>query len=92
MTYLCMQARKVEVKCVDFNATFITRMIPKIDWPALRTAAKAVSNSNTCAKCFMCVYRGVGASLEEGQGGLGALSLRKVLRKQSRSKTHSGEF
>ena len=51
-----MQARKVEVKSVDFNGTFITRMIPKIDWSALRTAAKAVSNSTTQHthkdKCF----------------------------------------
>ena len=40
----CIQARKVEVKQVDFNASFITRMIPKIDWSALKTAAETVRN------------------------------------------------
>lgn len=34
---------KVEVKEVDFNPEFVSRMIPKIDWPALRQAATDVS-------------------------------------------------
>jgi hypothetical protein len=33
------QASKVEVKSVDFNPEFVARMIPKIDWAALRQAA-----------------------------------------------------
>ncbi|XP_060594896.1 multifunctional methyltransferase subunit TRM112-like protein [Ruditapes philippinarum] len=36
---LGIQASKVEVKSVDFNPEFVARMIPKIDWAALRQAA-----------------------------------------------------
>ena len=36
------QARKVEVKAVEFNRYFIARMIPKLDWSALKTAADSV--------------------------------------------------
>ena len=39
-----LQARKVEVKEITFNAGFITRMIPKIDWSVLRVAADTVRN------------------------------------------------
>lgn len=39
---LYFQAGKVEVKEVDFNSDFITRMMPKIDWIALQKAAKEV--------------------------------------------------
>ena len=42
-----MKARKVEVKEVDYNPEFIARMIPKIDWPALRQATQQVS---TCTR------------------------------------------
>lgn len=31
---------KVEMKEVDFNPEFITRMLPKIEWSALQKAAK----------------------------------------------------
>ncbi|XP_062606163.1 multifunctional methyltransferase subunit TRM112-like protein [Saccostrea cucullata] len=31
---------KVEVKDVEFNPAFITRMLPKVDWVALQKAAK----------------------------------------------------
>ncbi|XP_056010770.1 uncharacterized protein LOC125678848 isoform X3 [Ostrea edulis] len=37
---LGLHAGKVEVKEVDFNSDFITRMMPKIDWIALQKAAK----------------------------------------------------
>ncbi|CAI8055529.1 Multifunctional methyltransferase subunit TRM112-like protein [Geodia barretti] len=33
-------ARKVEVRQIDFNPNFITRMIPRIDWSVLRAAAE----------------------------------------------------
>ena len=39
----CAQPRKVEVKEIAFNPTFITRMIPKIDWTVLKSAAETVS-------------------------------------------------
>lgn len=38
-----LQATKVEVKEVDFNPEFVSRMIPKIDWSALRQAANDVN-------------------------------------------------
>ena len=31
------------MKQLDFNASFIARMIPKIDWAVLKTAAETVS-------------------------------------------------
>lgn len=37
-------ARKVEVKEITFNAGFITRMIPKIDWSVLRVAADTLGH------------------------------------------------
>jgi hypothetical protein len=41
--FLNFQVGKVEVKEVDFNSDFITRMLPKIDWTTLQRAAKEVS-------------------------------------------------
>ena len=38
-------ASQVVVKAVDFNAEFIARMIPKVDWGTLRTTAQSVSKS-----------------------------------------------
>lgn len=35
-----LQPGKVEMKEVDFNPEFITRMLPKIEWSALQKAAK----------------------------------------------------
>ena len=37
------QARKVEVRSVDFNHAFVARMIARLDWGALRMAADSVS-------------------------------------------------
>ncbi|XP_067662802.1 multifunctional methyltransferase subunit TRM112-like protein [Haliotis asinina] len=37
-------ADKVEVKEVDFNPEFVSRMIPKLDWPALYSAASEVGH------------------------------------------------
>lgn len=39
---LGIQASKVEVKQVDFNPDFVARLIPKIDWPALKKAVADV--------------------------------------------------
>ena len=41
---LGIMASKVEVKEEDFNPEFISRMIPKIDWPALTKAAGDVGH------------------------------------------------
>ena len=35
-------ASKVVVNRIDFNTEFMTRMIPKVDWGALRTTAQSV--------------------------------------------------
>ena len=43
MVCICSQATKIEEKDVDFNPEFVARMIPKIDWDALRSAANDVS-------------------------------------------------
>ena len=37
-----MQAKEVKVNEVDFNPEFISRMIQKVDWPALCKAAENV--------------------------------------------------
>jgi len=39
---LKVQATKVVMNAVDFNADFISRMIPKLDWDALRRTAQSV--------------------------------------------------
>ena len=44
VSLFCFQARKVEVRQIDFNPNFITRMIPRIDWSVLRAAAENVSS------------------------------------------------
>ena len=36
-------AKQVIVNTMDFNAEFIARMIPKLDWGVLRSTAQAVS-------------------------------------------------
>ena len=48
MRFCVLQARKVEVRQVNFNRTFIARMIAKLDWSALRMAADAVSKAVQC--------------------------------------------
>ena len=48
MRFCVLQARKVEVRQVNFNRTFIARMIAKLDWSALRMAADAVSRAVQC--------------------------------------------
>ncbi|KAL5012001.1 hypothetical protein ScPMuIL_010552 [Solemya velum] len=42
---LGITATKVDVKEVDFNPDFVSRMIPKLDWPALCKAAEDVGHS-----------------------------------------------
>ena len=42
MINLC-QAKEVKVVPVDFNAEFIAKIIPKVEWPALLKAAESVS-------------------------------------------------
>ncbi|XP_060081256.1 multifunctional methyltransferase subunit TRM112-like protein [Ylistrum balloti] len=37
-------ASQIEIKTVDFNPEFITRMLPKMDWPALHQAAQSVGH------------------------------------------------
>lgn len=38
-------AKQVIVNTMDFNAEFIVRMIPKLDWGVLRSTALSVSRS-----------------------------------------------
>ncbi|XP_064616664.1 multifunctional methyltransferase subunit TRM112-like protein [Liolophura sinensis] len=38
----------VEVKEVDFNPEFIARMIPKVDWSALKQAADQIGKTDQC--------------------------------------------
>ena len=40
-----LQASKVEVRQVDFNAEFITRMLPRLEWPVVKQAAVTVRNA-----------------------------------------------
>ena len=48
-------ASQVVVKAVDFNAEFIARMIPKVDWGALRTTAQSVSTI-ICSANSLCTF------------------------------------
>ncbi|KAF2365855.1 hypothetical protein FHG87_003388 [Trinorchestia longiramus] len=41
---LKIQASQVRTRDVDFNPEFLQRMIPKLDWPALRFAAQCVGH------------------------------------------------
>ena len=41
--YFIFQARDVKVTPVDFNAEFIAKIIPKVEWSALFKAAESVS-------------------------------------------------
>lgn len=49
---LAVLAKQVVVNVVDFNAEFIARMLPKLDWGVLKTTAQSVSLylcfGNTC--------------------------------------------
>ncbi len=40
---VCVQASQVVANSVDFNAEFIARMIPKLEWTVLKSAAESVS-------------------------------------------------
>lgn len=40
---LRMLAKRVIVNTIDFNADFIARMIPKVDWAVLKSTAQSVS-------------------------------------------------
>ena len=44
---LVVQAKQVVETSVDFNGEFIARMIPKLDWRVLKSAAESVSLQNT---------------------------------------------
>ena len=60
-----LQASKVEVRQVDFNAEFITRMLPRLEWPVVKQAAVTVRNAwihkiyymNTLAWTWRCDTR-----------------------------------
>ncbi|KAL4219481.1 hypothetical protein ACF0H5_022059 [Mactra antiquata] len=43
---LGIQVSKLEEKSVDFNPDFVARMIPKIDWSALKQAASDVGKGD----------------------------------------------
>ncbi|KAK3087434.1 hypothetical protein FSP39_005879 [Pinctada imbricata] len=43
---LQIMAEKVDVKEVEFNPDFVTKMLPKIDWSALIKAAKDVGHGD----------------------------------------------
>ncbi len=49
---LCLQVELVELKTVNFNPEFISRMVAKLDWSVLKTAAETVSQQNST----VCVY------------------------------------
>ena len=40
--FILLQPVKVEVKTVNFEPEFISRMIPKLEWSVLKTAAESV--------------------------------------------------
>lgn len=42
MCVYIIQAKEVKVNEVEFNPEFISRMIPKIEWPALCKAVESV--------------------------------------------------
>ncbi|XP_050296745.1 uncharacterized protein LOC126736439 isoform X2 [Anthonomus grandis grandis] len=42
---LTINASDVRVSDVDFNPDFISKLIPKVDWPALYEAARSVGQS-----------------------------------------------
>lgn len=39
---LLVIAKQVIVSVVEFNADFVARMLPKVDWAVLRTTAQSV--------------------------------------------------
>jgi len=43
-----VQATEVKLEQVSFNAEFISRMIPRLEWPALCSAAESVSSCYAC--------------------------------------------
>jgi len=47
LLFLCpcndVQALEVKLEQVNFNAEFISRMIPRLEWPAVCEAAESVS-------------------------------------------------
>ena len=59
----------MEVRQIDFNPTFITRMIPRIDWSVLKAAAEAVSmpRKASIATVHLSIY-GCVFQLGHGQG------------------------
>ena len=50
MLLLLLQPVKVEVKTVNFEPEFISRMIPKLEWSVLKAAAESV---RTCLLNFI---------------------------------------
>ena len=49
---LIFQVANVVVNEVDFNPEFISRMIPKVEWPALLQAAEQVTTNEI--KIILC--------------------------------------
>ena len=49
---LIFQVANVVVNEVDFNPEFISRMIPKVEWPALLQAAEQVTTNKI--KIILC--------------------------------------
>ena len=59
-----VQAAEVKLEQVNFNAEFITRMIPRLEWSAVCSAAESVSFiicflasafSNYCTSACVCL-------------------------------------
>lgn len=42
MNFICMQVLSKQEVETDFNAEFLTRMIPRLEWSAVLEGAKAV--------------------------------------------------
>ncbi|XP_065882302.1 multifunctional methyltransferase subunit TRM112-like protein [Dysidea avara] len=43
---LVINASKVEVRRVDFNSEFISRMIPRLEWPVVKQAAVVLGHGD----------------------------------------------
>nr|CAG4645297.1 EOG090X0LTV [Leptodora kindtii] len=51
-------AKDVKISEVEFNGEFISRMIPKLDWPALYKAAESVGQLNDLPQTVVDDYEG----------------------------------
>lgn len=48
--FILLQASDVRIADVDFNPDFISKLIPKIDWPVLYSAAESIGHSEDLPK------------------------------------------